>query len=72
VLTISRKVDECKPLTLGTNDAALADVEPAAHVPLEEYALNLAAIVRHLQVVPARYFPPRHVIQLTLNSRLLN
>ena len=34
---------------LGTNDAALFDVEPAAHVPLEEYEDNLTAIVTHLK-----------------------
>ena len=39
---------------LGTNDAALADVEPSAHVPLEEYAENLAAIVEHVKRRAAR------------------
>ena len=34
---------------LGTNDAALFDVEPAAHVPLEEYEDNLTAIVTHVK-----------------------
>ena len=46
----------CLPVTvlLGTNDAALADVEPSAHVPLEEYAENLAAIVEHVKRRAAR------------------
>ena len=34
---------------LGTNDAALFDIEPAAHVPLEEYEDNLTAIVTHVK-----------------------
>ena len=34
---------------LGTNDAALVDVEPAAHMPLDEYESNLDAIVKHVK-----------------------
>ena len=34
---------------LGTNDAALANVEPGATVPLDEYSENLTAIVRRVK-----------------------
>lgn len=44
---------------LGTNDAALPDAVPTAVVPLDEYADNLTAIVRHLKSTA------RHVVVMT-------